>query len=733
MRLLARTRPRLRRKRLDQNVVFQQQPEIRPIMSTFFATAPRGLEELLAAELTAMGLDGVRVRRGGAEFAGELASAYRACLWSRLANRVLLPLAHFIAGDEQALYDGVQTIDWSAHLGPENTLAVDFTGIRAAIGHSRFAEQRVKDAVVDQIRERTGSRPSVDTEHPDLRINVHMLGDAVTVALDLSGDSLHRRGYRRDGGVAPIKENLAAAMLLRAEWPELAARGGAFVDPMCGSGTLLIEAAWMAGDCAPGLLRNRFGFHGWRGHDDAAWKSLLDEALERQERGLASIPAIIGFDQDEQAVAASASHLRRAGLADRVHVEQREIGQARPPAASSTGLVATNPPYGERLGENHELVPLYLRLGQTLKSHFGGWRAIVLNGAGCQIGLKPDKSWQLYNGAIECRLERFEVAADAEGRAHEPAQDLVNRLQKNQRQLKKWLAREDIHCYRVYDADIPEYALAVDVYETTDDRWLHVQEYAAPASIDPARAQGRLRAALSVLPETLQTDPAKLVFKVRQRQRGERQYERMGEQGQFLEVREGPCRLLVNLTDYLDTGLFLDHRPVRTWIGEHARGKRFLNLFCYTGAATVHAALGGATATTSVDLSATYLEWTQKNLHLNQGNSPIHQLNRADCREWLGRCRERYDLIFLDPPSFSNSKRMDGDLDIQRDHAELIRSAARLLNPEGLLIFSTNRRGFKLDPTLSPEFTIEDRSAWSIPKDFQRNQRIHACWFLRLR
>lgn len=699
-------------------------------MRTFFATAPRGLEELLATELSALGLQAVRVRRGGVEFAGELAAGYRACLWSRLANRVLLPIREFSAEDEQALYDGVRGIDWSTHLGPENTLAVDFTGVRARITHSRFAEQRVKDAVVDQIRAATGARPSVDTEDPDLRIKVHMLAAAVTVAIDLSGQSLHRRGYRRDGGVAPLKENLAAAMLIRADWPQLAAAGGAFVDPMCGSGTLLIEAAWMAGDSAPGLLRTRFGFHGWRGHDDEAWKALLDAALERQERGLAQIPPIIGYDQDERAVSATEAHLRRAGLAGRVMVKQREIGQAAPPADARPGLIATNPPYGERLGENHELVPLYLRLGQSLKSHFGGWRAIILNGAGCQIGLKPDKSWQLYNGALECRLERFEVAPAGQGNDHEPAPDLINRLLKNQRQLKKWLTREAIHCYRVYDADIPEYALAVDVYNTSDGRWLHVQEYAAPASIEPARAQSRLRAALSVLPETLATDPARMVFKVRQRQRGDSQYRRLSEQGQLLEVREGPCRLLVNLTDYLDTGLFLDHRPVRAWIGANTKGKRFLNLFCYTGAATVHAALGGAAATTSVDLSATYLEWTQKNLHLNQCNSPIHQLMRADCREWLGRCRERYDLIFLDPPSFSNSKRMDGDLDIQRDHAELIRAAVRLLKPEGLLIFSTNRRSFKLDPALSEELAIEDRSAWSIPKDFQRNQRIHQCWFI---
>ncbi|TVP77393.1 bifunctional 23S rRNA (guanine(2069)-N(7))-methyltransferase RlmK/23S rRNA (guanine(2445)-N(2))-methyltransferase RlmL [Thioalkalivibrio sp.] len=702
-------------------------------MNTFFATAPQGLEELLAAELKSLALDGVRVRRGGVEFCGELVAAYRVCLWSRLANRVLLPLEQFTAGDEQALYDGVKRVDWSLHLGPENTLAVGFTGIRAALGHSRFAEQRVKDAVVDQIRERMGSRPSVDTEQPDLRINVHMVDDGVTVAVDLAGGSLHRRGYRREGRTAPLKENLAAAMLFRADWPELASEGGAFVDPMCGSGTLLIEAAWMAGDCAPGLLRRHYGFLNWRGHDDAAWESLLDEALERREQGIGHLPPILGFDEDPDALETTHDHLTRAGLSGRVQAERREIGQARPPGGAVRGLVATNPPYGERLGEAHELLPLYLRLGETLKRHFPGWRAIVLNGSGCQVGLKPERSWQLYNGPIECRLERFEIGARNPAETTGAAPDLVNRIAKNRRQLSRWLRREQVQCFRVYDADIPEYALAVDVYDTSDGRWLHVQEYAPPPSIDPGRAQARLRAALSVLPEALDADPGKLVFKVRQRQRGDSQYQRRSERGQFLEVREGRCRLLVNLTDYLDTGLFLDHRPVRTWIGENTGNQRFLNLFCYTGAASVHAAVGGARSTTSVDLSATYLDWTRRNLFLNQMNSPDHQLVRADCRQWLKDCRDSYDLIFLDPPSFSNSRRMEGAFDIQRDHTELIRDSMRLLAPGGTLIFSTNLRRFRLDPSLVGTFEIEDRTAWSIPKDFQRNQRIHQCWFLRPR
>ncbi len=694
----------------------------------FFATVGRGLEELVGEELKNLGFESVRVQRGGAVFDSSLEGAYRACLWSRLASRILLPLAEFSAEDDDQLYAGTRTVNWTDHLGPEQTLAVSFTGIRPAISHSRFAEQRVKDAIVDQIRDTTGERPSVDTREPDLRIHAHMEKHQVTLALDLSGESLHRRGYREAGNIAPLKENLAAAMLVRADWPQFATSGGGLVDPMCGSGTLVIEAAMMASDSAPGLLRTHSGFLSWRGHDASIWKTLIDEAIERQQTGLKTLPRLTGLDHDPSVIRIAAANARRAGFGDSLRFETADLTQARPNVRR--GLVVTNPPYGERLGQAHELLPLYLRLGQTLREHFPGWRAVILNGAGCEIGLKPERSWQMFNGPIECRLERFELG-EHPGEASLPAADLLNRIAKNRRQLNRWLTREGIHCYRIYDADIPEYALAVDVYGTSDGDWLHVQEYQPPATVDTRKAQARLRAALTALPDALGVDPGRMVFKVRKRQRGQEQYQRQGNTAQQLIVQEGRCRLKVNLTDYLDTGLFLDHRPIRQWLAENAAGKRFLNLFCYTGAATVHAAVGGAVKTTSVDLSNTYLDWLADNLTLNDCATSNHRLVQADCREWLADCRESYDLIFLDPPSFSNSKRMDGVLDIQRDHAELIHQAMACLTVDGTLIFSTNLRRFRLDPKLQQRFAIENRSPWSIPKDFQRNTRIHQCWFMR--
>ena len=708
----------------------------------FFATAARGLEPLVAAELRALGAVEVQEARGGVRFAGSLETAYRACLWLRTASRVLLPLARFDAPDPEALYAGVRALPWHEHLREDGTLAVDFVASQSRITHTQFGAQKVKDAVVDHFRERCGRRPSVDTARPDLRINLYLHRDQAQLALDLSGDSLHRRGYRDPAHEAPLKENLAAAILLRAGWPDIAAAGGALLDPMCGSGTLPIEAALMAADIAPGLERTHYGFLRWRGHDPALWQALVREAIERRAAGLARLPPIVGYDIDPKAVRAALASVERADLTGHVHIERRALSEAAA-VGDGSGLFVVNPPYGERLGESSTLVPLYSQIGNLLKERFPGWQAAVFTGnpeLGLRIGLKPRKSYQLYNGPIECRLALFDIRARTD--ETEPAEPsggemLANRLRKNLRTLRKWAEREQVSCYRVYDADLPEYALAVDLYQG-EQRWVHVQEYEPPKTVDPVKAGRRLREALRVIPEVLEIPPEQLFFKIRRRQKGTSQYERQGSQGRFHEVREGRCRLLVNFTDYLDTGLFLDHRPTRLRIGAEAAGKRFLNLFCYTGAATVHAAVGGARSTLSVDLSRTYLDWAERNLRLNGIRGQAHQLVQADCLRWLQSQAEsaappRFDLIFLDPPTFSTSKRMQGTFDVQRDHVRLLGWTARLLAPGGLLLFSTNLRSFKLDAAALPELDIKDITRASIPPDFARNPKIHHCFEIRRR
>ncbi len=709
---------------------------------SFFATCPKGLELLLADELRALGAGNVHETRAGAEFTGTLETAYRACLWSRLANRVLLPLTEFPAHTPEELYAGVRTIRWDEHLAPEGTLAVDFTTTASAITHSHYGALKVKDAVVDQLRDEHGTRPSVDTARPDVRINVYLHRDQAILSLDLSGESLHRRGYRAEAVEAPLKENLAAAILIRAGWPAIAADGGTLVDLLCGSGTLPIEAALMAADCAPCLLRPYFGFLYWRQHDDALWQRLVAEAHERRAAGFARLPVIRGYDSDPRAIRIAQDNARRAGFEQHIQITQRAladtVGEATKP-----GLVVANPPYGERLGEAAELPALYAELGKGLKQGFSGWRASVFTGnpdMAKNMGLRAKKMHALWNGAIECRLLHFDVTEEWFMRERDPSKPVElsegakifeNRLRKDLKHFGKWARRQEIFAYRLYDAELHDYNVAVDVYES-DKRFVHVQEYEAPDTVDPMKARRRLREALTVIPQVLEIPPEQVYFKQRRRQKGGTQYEKLAETGEFHEVREGPCRLLVNFTDYLDTGLFLDHRTTRTLIGEAAKDKRFLNLFGYTGSASVHAALGGATSTTTVDMSYTYLDWAKRNLELSGIRGREHALVQADALKWLKECTERYDLIFLDPPTFSRSKRMDGTLDVQRDHIELIRDTVALLAPGGTLIFSTNLRRFRLDRETLPGLDIEDITRRTIPPDFERNARIHQCFCIRV-
>lgn len=714
---------------------------------TFFATAPKGLEALLADELSMLGATDVRETRAGVSFGGPIALAYRACLWSRLANRILLPLHSFAAPSAEALYEGVYTVDWEDHLGPDDSLAVDFSTVSSQISHSHYGALKVKDAIVDRFRARDGRRPSVEREQPSVRINVYLHRDQATVYLDLSGESLHRRRYRSQSVAAPLKENAACGALIRAGWPDIARSGGTLVDPLCGGGTLLIEGALMAADIAPGLLRDYYGFLGWRGYQADVWHSLIEEAQARRNAGLQHLQTSFGFDADPRAVQAAQRNVAAAQLDAYIAIEQKPLAALSAPREANAGLVISNPPYGERLGETETLIPLYAQLGEKLKTEFAGWRAAVLTAnpdLGKNMGLRARKRYTLFNGPLECKLLCFDVTPEwfVGARAEEDnaplspgAEMLANRLRKNMKQLGRWLGREQICCYRLYDADLPEYAVAVDVYQG-EKTWTHVQEYAPPASVDPNKAAARRREAMRAIVAVLAIPREQIFFKVRQQQKGAEQYQAFADTKQFHEVREGPCRLLVNFTDYLDTGLFLDHRPVRTYLREQARGKQFLNLFAYTGTATVHAAAGGAAGTTTVDMSQTYLDWARRNMALNGYTQSVHRYILADCVAWLAEQsamakRPRFDLVFLDPPTFSNSKRMSGTFDVQRDHVQLIRHAAALLAPGGTLVFSTNFRRFAMDKEALADLQLEDLSREMLPPDFARNPRIHQVWRIR--
>ncbi|HKQ31092.1 MAG TPA: bifunctional 23S rRNA (guanine(2069)-N(7))-methyltransferase RlmK/23S rRNA (guanine(2445)-N(2))-methyltransferase RlmL [Burkholderiales bacterium] len=711
-------------------------------MPALFATCPKGLELLLADELRALGASDVHEARAGVHFNGDREIAYRACLWSRLASRILVPLQEFPAHTPEELYEGVQAINWDQHLAPDGTLAVDFTASASQITHSHYGALKVKDAIVDQLRDLHGVRPSIDTARPDVRVNIYLHRDQAILSLDLSGEALHRRGYRADAVEAPLKENLAAAMLLRAGWPEVARAGGELVDLMCGSGTLLVEAAMMATDTAPGLDRPYFGFLNWRQHDAPMWEKLLTDARTRRDAGMAQPLSIRGYDADTRAIRIAETNIVNAGFGRHIKVTRGALADCQP-QIGETGLVAVNPPYGERLGEASELPALYAELGTQLKRCFPGWHASILTGnpeLGKNMGLRAKRYHVFWNGAIECRLLHFDVTDEWHVTPRDPtapiplsdgAKIFENRLHKDLKHFGRWARRQDIHAYRVYDADLHEYNVAIDVYES-DRRYVHVQEYEAPKTVDPRRAERRLREALTVIPQVLEIPAAQMFVKQRRRQRDGAQYEKLDDSGEFHEVREGAARLLVNFGDYLDTGLFLDHRATRLMIGELASGKSFLNLFGYTASATVHAALGGATSTVTVDMSNTYLDWARRNFELNGLRADRHELVRADVLKGLKDNRERhYGLIFLDPPTFSRSKSMDDTLDIQRDHVELIRHAAALLEPDGTLIFSTNLRRFKIERDALNGLDIDDITRRTIPPDFERNPKIHQCFRIR--
>lgn len=728
-------------------------------MYEFFVTGHKGLETLLFHEIRDIVSDAkdgdasIKKVYGGVELKGGLELAYRVCLHSRLANRVYHPLLRFKADNEEALYQQVYAIDWSQHLSSRHSMAVSASLSRSNINHSHYASLKVKDAIVDFFRNTVNSRPLIEKEQPDIHVHLNIHKNQATLSLDLSGQSLHRRGYRLQHAGAPLKENLAAALLIQAGWNRETARTHSLVDPMCGSGTFVIEAAMMAANMPPGLDRDYFAFLRWLKHDRDLWKSCLEPA----EQGINANPdcEILGSDISQQAIDIAKDNAMRAGVEDLVQLKTLNFNQLQRELISRPPIVICNPPYGERLQAEEGLATLYAQMGKVFRAlqpesvHILSANPDLLH----RLRMQRTQKKAVKNGPLDCLFASFEMAKvqsdtmPAAASTPEPvfelrlddqeAQALINRLKKNDKHLSRWARKNDISCYRLYDADLPEFAFALDKYTSAlnpDVCWFHLQEYQAPKTVDADKAQQRIVLAQKVVRQLFSIDERHLFSKLRQRQRGKQQYEKVDKQGELFQVREGKARLLVNLSDYLDTGLFLDHRITRQLIHDQVKDKKVLNLFCYTASVSVQAAQGGASEVTSVDMSATYINWAKENFELNDlvDEKKYHFL-QEDCIELLFRpqrhgIRHKYDLIFLDPPSFSNSKKMQETLDIQRDHVRMIEQAMKLLEKGGKLIFSTNKKGFSLDSTLGDKFVVMDFTARTIAEDFKRRPRIHQCW-----
>ena len=693
----------------------------------FFASCLPGLEGLLADELHALGVRRTRPLGGGVAFFGAPKAALRACLWSRLASRVLCVEGRVGAADSDTLYQGVYALPWEDILLLGKSIAVRARGTNEGLRNTKFTGMRVKDAICDRLRELRGERPDVNVAHPDIAIDVRIHEGKATVSVDLSGTPLNDRAYfgRNAPDTMPLLCSYAAALLAYAKWGERAGEGFRFVDALAesrgedeksrGLSVLEREARAIVLDEAPGAARSRWGFSSWRRFDEETWNALLDDADERAQESLRPLDA-------------SAPQLVAAVLID----------PANDNAVSAAGDAA------------------FVRAAADAPAR-SVFACIGGEGAAESFGAEPSLCEELGRGRVSIKVRLFDtppaapvtiVVPDMFGGAEhvvdvhdETSSQFASRLRKVYKERRKWARREGVSCYRVYDADLPGYAAAIDLYagagEDEGKTFVHVAEYAAPSSIDELKARHRMSDILAITPVVLGVPPERVFSKTRRRDRGGSQYRDAGERSFVATVEEDGSLFEVDLAGYVDTGIFLDHRDTRHMVGEMAAGGDFLNLFAYTGTATVHAAACGARTTCTVDMSATYLDWARRNMANNGFSGRAHRFERADVMQWITsarRDRRLFDLVFVDPPTFSNSKSMGRRTwDVQRDHVELLIGVSRLLREGGRAVFSCNLRTFKPDFESLEKYgvEIEDITTQTIPHDFERNPRIHKCFIVR--
>ncbi len=702
----------------------------------FLALTSPGIEVLLFEELKTLGAQQVIQKPEGVYFRASLALGYKIALWTRLATRIMLKLGEGEAKNKNELYQAAQSINWPDVFCSNTCFAIDFVGYSEEIRNSQFGGLTIKDAIVDQFREQGLERPDVDKKTPQISFQARLLRDKVSIYLDFSGRGLFQRGYREHTGAAPLKENLAAALIMRSGW--LADTSKPLVDPMCGSGTILIEAVAMAAKQAPGVLRDSWGFDYWLQHDNALWQVQLEQAKTSSEDALSSLKnvKVFGIDLDGRVLKTAQQNARNARCQQYIEFSCKNTNDINN-TFGGPGTILFNPPYGERIGELPELVENFVLLGQKLKAQFIDWRVAILTAnidLLSMLKLSSFKRYKFKNGPLDCQLALYNVdekqlakdAVNTQTNFVEQDSAFANRLKKNRKNLKGWVKSNGIEAYRLYDGDIPEFNVAVDIY----GQYLVIQEYAAPKTIEEDKAKKRLQEVIYWAPKVLDIPTDKVVLKTRAKQKGANQYQRIDKSKQSITINEYGAQFKINLWDYLDTGLFLDHRKTRQIVAKKAKDKTVLNLFAYTGSVSVQAAIHGALSVTTVDMSNTYLSWAQDNFALNNLSGHKYQFIQADCLDWLKKNTTKFDIIFIDPPTFSNSKRMEDSFDVQRDHVSLLNDALTSLNRGGEIIFTNNKRNFKIDFDALDKLGLAVRamSDFTRDKDFARNKHIHNSW-----
>ncbi len=727
----------------------------------FFAGASSNQNDLVEKEVILSGGKVLESYLGGVEFESDLKTAYSFALNTHCATRLLLLLRKKDQiNNFDDFYKESLDMEWEKYLNPNQTFMISQTTSDVKwIKNTHYIELKFKDAIVERLRSVYGQRPDVDRDNPDVCFHIHIKKDEVFWYLDFGGKGFSHRGYRKAETTAVMSEYLAASVLYRSPWyKDLCkdfTKNMVLLDPFCGSGTICIEAALICTNTAPGLINSeRFGFLKLPFHDERLWNDVIAEA---KEKITPTHVRIIGWDVSDTAIEISKNNTELANLSDYITFEKKDFsllneedvsnlskGMTELDMAESGFYMVTDPPYGNRLKTDSFF---YSMIGSTLANFFKGWNVSIICGNSellSNIDMKPNRINVFISGGTECQLAHYYVFTEKERkdmaeralkkkseRISSPlssgAQMIFNRLVKNKSALEKDLKEKNITCYRLYDADMPEYSVAVDVYE---NKWINLQEYAPPKTIDPEASKRRLEEAVLATERATGVDMENIFIKKREIQKGLKQYSKMNSFNKFNIIHEGGFRFCVNFTDNLDTGIFLDHRPLRAIIKNESIKKRFLNLFCYTGTATVYASAGGALSTVSVDSSNYYLSWAKHNMSLNGFTSMNHFYYKSDVFDYLLSNKDVFDLIYCDPPTFSNSKNRKM-FDIQKDHDYLIRTCVKHLSKDGILIFSTNYTKFRLSENLFEDFQIEDITDTTIDVDFLRHKNIHKCFLIK--
>ena len=720
------------------------------------ATTAFGLEAVAQRELVSLGYDAKIISTGRVAFEAGLEAIPRVNIWLRTADRVLLTIARFDCLDFDVLFDTTKSLPWERWIDVESEFPVNGRSVRSQLSSVPAVQRTVKKAIVERLL--SAHKTNSLTENGNrVIIEASLLDNVCILTIDTSGIGLHKRGYRDYVGEAAMKETLAAGLVLLSVWrPERA-----LIDPFCGSGTIPIEAALIGLNIAPGRGRDFDSAH-WPAIPESAWDDADQEAADLAQE---TLPVTIhASDISDEALSLARRHAHAAGVERSIHFSKRAFAELS--SKAEYGCIIANPPYGVRLGETEPVEELYRTIPRVLRN-FPTWSHHILTaypGFERLLGQDASRRRKLFNAQIECTYYTFlgprppegttfeaaNSATDAEhpeetreGESFEPSKpapafgglrerdireldDFEARLVKRARHLRRWPDR-GIHCYRLYERDCPDVPLTIDRYED----YAHIFEYERGHSRTPAQHADWCDEVVARTAKVLEIPEAHVHMKDRPRQRGMSQHERMADAGVKIVAREGGLKFEVNLTDYADTGLFLDHRITRGMVRDLSSGKRLLNLFCYTGSFSVYSASGGAASTTSVDLSNTYLEWASRNLSINNFFGDKHKMVRSDVLAFLREHKPgaHYDLAVIDPPTFSNSKSTERDFEVQEAHVELITRTASLMSPGSTIFFSNNFRQFKLDQGAleGANSRVREISRQTVPEDF-RNERIHRCW-----